>query len=263
MLRLLLDPTPDGGGGAATPPNPAFLAPPAASAPPPPPPALVPAAPASHEKVTLSAEEFRRLLAKENQANAAEAEQVRLRYEKQQAEIAAATEAGNHKKALDLAAQQHQEKLNAVEAARVTAEAKAAQQEREILGSKVETQVSASFAGRAFVSPEAQAQAQQILSGQVEAVRGPDNAVVLREKATGRPAAEFLKEALDSRAFAHFQAAGSAGGAGSQGGDKPGAFVDGSGKFDPRFLSALTGRFTGTQVSGTGQPGQAGGHIGL
>jgi vancomycin resistance protein YoaR len=60
-------------------------------------------------------------------------------------------------------------------------------------------------------------QLRAILEPQFDTSRDASGAIITREKGTGRPAADVLKEALASKRFAHFFAAQSRGGSGTDG----------------------------------------------
>ena len=63
--------------------------------------------------------------------------------------------------------------------------------------------------------------AQTTIDAQAVPANPASGKVVVREQATGRPAADVIKEALDSAAYSHFLKPTSKGGAGAIGGEKP------------------------------------------
>ncbi len=88
------------------------------------------------------------------------------------------------------------------------------------LDERLSTQIDAVLAGRAFVGADPTATAamvRRLLKDEIEAVRDDKGSPVIRDRKTLRPAAEYLKERLDSPDFAVFFAATNRGGAGTDG----------------------------------------------
>jgi hypothetical protein len=95
--------------------------------------------------------------------------------------------------------------------------------ERSLFDANKEQVLSSTLAGVTFAgdSPEDKAetarQLRAILEPQFETSRDATGLIITREKGTGRPAAEVLKEALASKRFAHFLASQSRPGSGGDG----------------------------------------------
>ncbi|OJW18819.1 MAG: hypothetical protein BGO49_17500 [Planctomycetales bacterium 71-10] len=92
--------------------------------------------------------------------------------------------------------------------------------EQQVFGERKSAAIAEALQGRAFVgeSPEQRSAAatmvRRLLQDEFETVREASGALVVRERASGRPASEALRERLDSPQFAIFFAATSRGGAG-------------------------------------------------
>lgn len=207
-------------------------------------PAVEPAAastPPAAQTVTLAAEEVQRLRDLESKwlkdVEAKEAQRLQALAEK-----------GQVQEALNQQNQAWQRK-------QAEAEARFADLERRVLNDRRDAAIADALRGRTFVGDSAERKAeaatmvQQLLANDFEAARNADGTYAVREKATGRPAAEALAERLDSPRFALFQAASSKGGAGA-GGDKPPA---GSGEEPkPGSLEAIAAAWKERQATGIG-----------
>jgi hypothetical protein len=105
--------------------------------------------------------------------------------------------------------------------AKVQAEADRARQvETQWLGEKKVSAIAEALAGRQFAGSDPKATAamvRRLLESEVEAVRDNAGNPVVRHQATLRPAADYLKERLESPEFAVFFAATNRGGSGSNG----------------------------------------------
>jgi hypothetical protein len=92
--------------------------------------------------------------------------------------------------------------------------------EQQVFGERKSAAIAEALQGRTFVgdSPEqrsaAAAMVRRLLQDEFETVREGSGSLVVRERASSRPAAEALRERLDSPQFAIFFAATSRGGAG-------------------------------------------------
>jgi hypothetical protein len=95
--------------------------------------------------------------------------------------------------------------------------------ERQVYEERKTAAIAEAFHGRSFVgdSPEqktaAAAMVRRLLQDEFETVRDGSGALLVRDKASGRPAAEAIRERLDSPQFAIFFAPSSRGGAGGDG----------------------------------------------
>jgi hypothetical protein len=198
-FRILRDAAPvEGGGNPAAPPAPAPAAPqpPAAPAPPPAPPV-----------VPLPADEVNRLYG------------VARQFESLQAQQAAAVEAERQKALVALA--QKGEVETAFNTFKQEQETKLATLQTTLLNRERSLVVASALAGVPFASDAAAADARELLGLRVEAAFGPDGAPSVRDRATGRPAADVIREWLASPAAAHYLKPSTAGGAGATGGHTP------------------------------------------
>jgi hypothetical protein len=181
------------------------------SAPPPPP---------APPTVPLSAEEYQRLRSLEKQLEefqklqqsaleAKEAERLRLLAEKGQIEEALAQQrtAWEQKHAYVLSRYSHLE--------------------NQVHTERKNMAIVEAFHGRTFVGETAEqrnataAMVRRLLEDDFETTRDASGTLVVREKLTGRPVADVLRERLDSRQFAIFFAPSSRGGSGADGSRPP------------------------------------------
>lgn len=182
-------------------------------------PASGPAAPTT---IPLSVEEYQRLRSLEKQIEeyqqlqqstleAKEADRIRLLAEKGQIEEAL----DQQRRAWE---QKHSEVLN-----------RYSQLEQQVNNERRNVAVIEALHGRSFVgdTPEQRsataAMVHRLLQDDFETTRDASGALVVREKVTGRPAAEVLRERLDSPQFAIFFAPSSRGGSGADGSRLPAA----------------------------------------
>ena len=170
-----------------------------------------PATPPPPPKVELPVEEYQRLVSLGSQlAELQRANQAALEA-KEQERIKALAEKGQIEQALEALNKTHADKLSA-ESQRY------ADLERQVFAEKQSATISQALAGRAFVSPDAASQVQEILASKVEVVRDASGNLTAVDKLTRRPAGDVLRELLDSPSFAHFLApVNPQGGAGQQG----------------------------------------------
>lgn len=120
---------------------------------------------------------------------------------------------GQSEEALRLTSERYETKLK-------DANKRAADVETRWLEEKRSTEVGAALAGRTFVGSDPQETARMVrrlLELEIEAVRDAKGDPVVRDKLTMRPASEYLKERLESPAFAVFFAATNRGGSGTDG----------------------------------------------
>lgn len=183
----------------------------------PPAPEPVIAPPTAPAMVPVTVEEYQRL--RSTEAQLAEMKRANaLILEKAEADrIKALADKGQ----VDEAMKQLRE---AETAKRTEAETRYAGLESQYLGEKKANVIGDSLAGRDFVSPEAAAQAKTLLDARFESTRDASGQIMVREKSTGRPAAEVIRETLDSPSFAHFMKPSTTGGA-NAGGSKPAPVV--------------------------------------
>jgi hypothetical protein len=170
--------------------------------------------------VPLSVEEYQRLRLLEKQLeefqkvqqatiDAKEAERLRVLAEKGQIEEALAQQRSAWE-------QKHAEALS-----RYT------QLEQQVYSERKNTAISEAFAGRAFVGDTAEQRAttaamvRRLLQDDFETTRDGAGTLVVRDKVSGRPAAEVLRERLSTPQFAIFFAPSSRGGSGSDGSRPP------------------------------------------
>ncbi|WP_165068411.1 hypothetical protein [Paludisphaera rhizosphaerae] len=121
--------------------------------------------------------------------------------------------------------------------------------EQQIFGERKSAAIAEALQGRAFVgeSPEqksaAAAMVRRLLQDEFETVREASGALTVRERSTGRPAVEALRERLESPSFAIFFAPTSRGGAG---GDASRPYVAPRGA-QPGSLEAIVGQWKDRQ----------------
>jgi len=163
----------------------------------------------------LPVEEYQRLVSLGSQlAELQRANQAALEA-KEQERIKALAEKGQIEQALEALNKTHADKLSA-ESQRY------ADLERQVFAEKQSATISQALAGRAFVSPDAASQVQEILASKVEVIRDASGHLTAVDKLTRRPAGDVLRELLDSPSFAHFQApVNPGGGTNQQGGRTP------------------------------------------
>lgn len=183
---------------------------------------------AESPKISLTIEEYQRLAALQAKLAEIELEKTRELAEKEEARIKALADKGEVEKAFtalrdskDKEIREAKEKLDALE--------------REQLASKKDATITAAIAG-ADVIPEMVADLRDLLNLRYEAVRDPGGQMVVREKATLRPAADALRDYFAAPASAYYRKSSASGGAGAKGGEartptpgvaeKPASFLD-------------------------------------
>ena len=95
--------------------------------------------------------------------------------------------------------------------------------EKQVFSERRDAVLASALTGREFISEHAAQQLRQILTDQFETQRVASGSLVVREKVSGRPAADALRELLDAPTFAHFFKPTSRGGAGTDGARPAGA----------------------------------------
>lgn len=200
--RLLLNPAPVEGGGAQTP-----TATPTATP---------SSTPTPAPTISISLEAFQRYQGLETQVLEIQRAKDAEIAQKEADRVQALAQKGEIEKALELQKTGYETKLHESTNRYVDLE-------KQVFGERKSAVLAQSFAGRSFVgeSPEAQAQAasqlQTLLESKFETVRDSAGQLVVRDKLTGRPASEVLKETLDSGAYNHFFAPRGKGGSGGNG----------------------------------------------
>lgn len=170
----------------------------------------------SSDVVSLTAEEYRRLQSLESQLREHQRLQEATVEAKEAERLRALAEKGNVEEAL---AQQRE----AWERKHAEAQARYASLERQVFGERKAAAIAEAFHGRSFVGETAEQKAaaaamvRRLLSDEFETVRDSSGALVVREKATGRPATEAIAERLDSPQYAIFFAPSARGGSGTDG----------------------------------------------
>jgi limonene-1,2-epoxide hydrolase len=201
-MRVLFDPDPAAAGGG-TPTTPAAKTDPPA-APPPPPATPTPTA----TRIEVTPDEYKRLLDDRNRLAEIEAQRQREVDDKENARLKALAEKGQAEEALA--------QLRTNKDAEVTRERDRANAlEREILGDRKKVAISVGLDGVDWVSEKAARDARLILEERFEATRDAAGVVAIREKGTGKPAADVIKEWRASDDSAHYQKATTTGGAGA------------------------------------------------
>jgi hypothetical protein len=169
--------------------------------------------PAEGSTVPIPAEEYQRLRGLEAQIEELRSAKAAELDAKEADRIRALADRGRIEEALTQQRQSFESKLN-------ESMTRYAELERQVLAERKGSVIAQAFAGRTFVgdTPERQAEAamqvKALLDARFEAVRDASGSLVVREKATGRPANDVIRETLDSPSFAHFFAPSSRGGAG-------------------------------------------------
>ena len=172
-----------------------------------------PADSAASATIPLSVEEYQRLRSLESQVEELRMAKAAELEAKEADRIKALADRGRIEEALSQQRQAFESKLN-------DSTSRFAELERQIFAERKGAVIAQAFAGRMFVgeSPERQAEAamqlRSLLESRFETARDASGALVVRDKASGRPAGEVIRETLDSPSFAHFFAPSSRGGAG-------------------------------------------------
>jgi hypothetical protein len=166
--------------------------------------------------VPLSVEEYQRLRALEKQIEEVQKVQQSVLEAKEAERLRALAEKGQIEEAL---AQQR----TAWEQKHSEALARYTQLEQQVHAERKNSAIVEAFHGRSFIgeTPEQRgataAMVRRLLQEDFETTRDASGALVVREKITGRPAAEVLRERLESPQFAIFFAPSSRGGSGADG----------------------------------------------
>jgi hypothetical protein len=219
-----------------TPVNPAFQAPPTGAPGGPPIPVTVP----------VTVEEFQRLLGIARAHEASQAENAAKLQKAEDARLLALAKAGDQEKALN-------EQRAAYEQRVAEANSKYQSLEQTLFSADKNSTLASALAGVTFAgeTPEDKAetarQLRAILDPQFDTSRDASGQIITREKGTGRPAADVLKEALASKRFAHFFASQARPGSGTDGtrssATPTNGIVPGSVEWHAEQLKQRTGQF--------------------
>ena len=191
-------------------PNPAFQQPPAG----PGENREKPAAPAPPPTVPLTVDEYNRLRGLETQLSQFQAEKQAAIDAKEKERIQALADAGKVKEALEAREKWFAEKQ--AEAAK-----KHSELETQYFGEKINAALYEATSGLSFASDHAAGMCRQLLRDQLEARREADGSIKVIDKASGRPAADVLRERLSDESLAFFFKPTTRGGSGSDGARHP------------------------------------------
>ncbi len=163
--------------------------------------------------IPLSIEEYQRLRTLESQIEEIRSAKSAELEAKESERIKALADKGRIEEAFNQQRQTLEARLN-------ESNTRYVELERQVFNERKKSMIAEAFAGRTFVgnSPERQAetarQVRSLLEAQFETIRDDSGALFVKDKISGRPAAEVIRESLDSPSFAHFFAPSSQGGAG-------------------------------------------------
>lgn len=166
--------------------------------------------------IPLSVEEYQRLRSLEDQMEEVRKIQQSVLEAKEAERLRVLAEKGQIEEALSQQRKTWEQK-HAEAVARYT------QLEQQVHAERKNSAIAEALHGRAFVgeTPEQRASAaamvRRLLQDDFETTHDASGALVVRERVSGRPAAEVLRERLDSPQFAIFFAPSARGGAGSDG----------------------------------------------
>jgi hypothetical protein len=183
-------------------------------------PAALQGGPTLPPTIPLTVEEYQRLRSLEKQLEEFQKVQQSTLEAKEAERLRALAEKGQIEEAL---AQQRK----AWEQKHADAVSRYTQLEQQIHAERKNTAIAEAFHGRSFVgeTPDQRSatalMVRRLIQEDFETTRDASGALVVREKVSGRPAAEVLRERLDSPAYAIFFAPSSRGGAGSDGTRSP------------------------------------------
>ena len=176
--------------------------------------------PSAPPTIPLSVEEYQRLRALEHQLEEVRKVQHATLEAKEADRLRALAEKGQVEEALEQQRkaweQKHGEAVN-----------RYSQLEQQVHAERRNMAIAEAFQGRVFVGETSEQRAgtaamvRRLLQEEFEAGRDASGVLVVREKVTGRPATEVLRERLDSPSFAIFFAPTTRGGSGSDGSRPP------------------------------------------
>ncbi len=180
------------------------------------PPTGAPGGPPIPPTIPLTVEEYQRLRGAERQLTEFQQQQQQAIEAAEQARIKALAEKGEVERALEEHRKLWQDKEQQALQKYATLEAQVVQKDADALVTSLiaERQV-------AGETPEVRAERAKILKSflmpEIESSRDSDGRVVHRDKASGRPAADVIRERLSAEALANFFAASNRGGSGTDG----------------------------------------------
>jgi hypothetical protein len=169
--------------------------------------------PAAPSAGPAQGEERQRLRTLESQLREVQRQQEAALEMKEQERVRALAEKGQIEEALE-------QQRRAWERKHAEAVSRYTLLEQQVFGERKSAAIAEALQGRAFVGESAEqrsaaaAMVRRLLQDEFDTVREPSGTLVVRERASGRSAAEALRERLDSPQFAIFFAATSRGGAG-------------------------------------------------
>ncbi len=228
LRRLRLDPAAEGGGGTTATPTPT------------PSPTLPAGA------IVVSADEWNELRGYKTQLAQIQADKARELEAKEQERLKILAEKEGAEKALEAQRTGLESKLTA-------AEQRAQQIERRMLDANKSAVIAQALAGVTFAGDtaedqaEAAAQLRLLLERDVEASLDANGNVLVRDRTTGRPADQVLREALAGKKFAHFLARKGGDGTGGGGGDRTGKTEETEG-VKPGSLEAIAAEYKANQA---------------
>jgi hypothetical protein len=193
--------------------------------------------------IPLSVEEYQRLRAMEKQLEEVQKLQQSALEAKEAERLRALAEKGQIEEAL---AQQR----TAWEQKHAEALSRYTQLEQQVYSERKNSAIVEAFHGRSFIgeTPEQRgataAMVRRLLQDDFETTRSVEGGLVVREKGTGRPAVDVLRERLDSPQFAIFFAPSSRGGSGADGTRPPVALHTGQ----PGSLDAIVADWRNRQT---------------
>ncbi|MGC8642196.1 MAG: hypothetical protein ACP5XB_20220 [Isosphaeraceae bacterium] len=179
-------------------------------------PAASPDSPPAPTTIPLSVEEYQRLRSLERQIEDFQKLQQATLEAKEADRLRLMAEKGQIEEALDQQRRTWEQKHNEVQN-------RYNQLEQQVHTERRDRAIIEALHGRSFVgdTPEQRsakaAMVQRVLRDDFETTRDASGALVVRDKATGRPAADVLRERLDSSEFAFFFTPSSRGGSGADG----------------------------------------------
>jgi hypothetical protein len=197
--RLLLDPASEVSGGGGTP-APALAPPPTNPPPPSPETTYVKVTPESLQHYVQIESKYNELTAQQQRAlEEAEAKRLAEMVRRGEAEEALKRQRETMEAKLADSEKRHQELQ-----ARLHAERKA-------------VAIADALAGKDFMNPAAARQVRKLIGDELETTTDASGTILVRQKGTGRPAADFIAEALQGADYAHFLKTTSRGGGGGAG----------------------------------------------
>lgn len=205
------------------------------------PPTGAPGGPPIPPTIPLTVEEYQRLRGAERQLSEFQQQQQQAVEAAEQARIKALAEKGEVERALEEHRRLWQDKEQ-------QALQKYATLETQVVQKDADTLVTSLIAERqvAGETPEIRAERTKILKSflmpEIDSSRDPDGRFVHRDKASGRPAADVIRERLSAEALANFFAATSRGGSGTDGTRPPA-----NPQTQPGSLEAIAAEFAARQ----------------